>query len=48
MILLQQGKTEFYGDLVTKLKKIFGNPPFSDVFKQTYQRFQKGRVKLKY
>ena len=34
--LLQQGISEpvFYGDLVYKLKRIAGNPSFSDQFKK--------------
>ena len=39
---MQQGisNPEFYGDLVYKLKKIIGNPSFSDLFKRIVNRFK--------
>ena len=42
---MQQGIShpEFYGDLVYKFKKIFGNPNFSDLFKHTVDRFKRAR-----
>ena len=41
--LLQQGisNPEFYGDLVYKIKTKFGNPNFSDLFKNLVNRFKK-------
>ena len=38
---MQQGISypEFYGDLVYKVKKIIGNPNFSDLFKRIVNRF---------
>ena len=40
-ILMQQGffNPEFYGDLVYKLKKIIGNPNFSNLLKRIVNRF---------
>ena len=32
---------EFYGDLVYKVKKIIGNPNFSDLFKGIVNRFKR-------
>ena len=39
---MQQGiyNPEFYRDLVYKLKKIFGNPSLSDLFKRIVNRFR--------
>ena len=41
--LLQKGicNPEFYGDLLYKLKKIIGNPNFSDLFKGIVNRFKR-------
>ena len=40
---MQQGisNPEFYGDLVYKLKKIIGNPNFSDLFRRIDKRFRR-------
>ena len=41
--LLQQGisNPELYGDLVYKLKKIIGNPNFSDLFRRIVKRLRR-------
>ena len=41
--LMQQGisNPEFYGDLVYKLKKIIGNPNFSNIFKRIVNRLKR-------
>ena len=46
--LIQQGicNPEFYGDLVYKLKKIIGNPNFSDLFKRIVNRFRRAGYTL--
>ena len=38
--------TEFYGDLVYKLKKIIVNPSFSDLFKRIVNRFKRAGYTL--
>ena len=40
---MQQGirNPGFYGDLIYKLKKIIGNPNFSDLFKRIGNRFKR-------
>ena len=37
---------EFYGDLVYKFKKIFGNPNFSNLFKHIVNRFKRAGYTL--
>ena len=37
---------EFYGDLVYKFKKIFGNPNFSNLLKGIVNRFKKAGYSL--
>ena len=45
---MQQGicYLEFYGDLVYKVKKIIGNPNFSDHFKRIVNRFRRAGYTL--
>ena len=45
---MQQGicNPEFYGDLVYRLKKIIGNPNFSNLFKQIVNRFKRDGYSL--
>ena len=45
---MQQGicNSEFYGDLVYKLKKLIGNPNFSDLFKRIVNRFRRAGCTL--
>ena len=46
--LMQQAicNPEFYGDLVYKLKKIIGNPSFSNIFKRIVNRFKRAGYSL--
>ena len=46
--LMQQGicNTEFYGDLVYKLKKTIGNPNFSNRLKRKVNRFKRAGYSL--
>ena len=45
---MQQGicNPEFYGDLVYKVKKIIGNPNYSDLFKRIVNRFKRAGYTL--
>ena len=45
---MQQGicNPEYYGDLVYKLKKIIGNPNFSNLFKRIVNRFKRAGYSL--
>ena len=45
---MQQGicNPEFYGDLVYKLKKIIGNPNFSNLLKRIVNRFKRAGYSL--
>ena len=45
---MQQGfcNPEFYGELVCKLKKIIGNPNFSNLFKRYVNRFKRAGYSL--
>ena len=45
---MQQGicNPEFYGDLVSKFKKIIGNPNFSNRFKRVVNRFKRAGYTL--
>ena len=46
--LMQQGicNPEFYGDLLHKLKKIIGNPNFSNLLKRIVNRFKRAGYSL--
>ena len=45
---MQQGisNIEFYGDLVYKLKKIIGNPNFSDLYRRIVNRLKRAGYTL--